>query len=75
MSILCAEVICAQEGAQLYTHFLFSLVVNNVLMAMLRLLTHSQLINQTIQLAYDCNKYALDECMAVRGIDLKDPRI
>lgn len=33
---------------------------------MLRLLTHSRPINQTIQLAYDHNKYALDECPAVK---------
>ncbi len=58
-----------------YTHTsCLSLVVNNVLMAILRLLTHSQPINQTIQLAYDHNKYALDECLAVRRIDPKLPR-
>lgn len=56
-----------RKRAQLHTHtFSFSVVINNVLMAILRLLTRSQPINQTIQLAYDHNKYALDECLAVQ---------
>lgn len=47
----------------------FSLVVNNVLVAILRLLTHSQPINQTIQLAYDHNKYAPDKFFCSREND------
>lgn len=47
------------------------LVVNNVPAAMLRLLTHSQPINQTIQRAYDHNKYARDECPAINEMRLK----
>lgn len=58
------------HSAQLYTHSSLSLVVNNVLMAILGLLTHSKPIHQTVQLAYDHNKYALDECLAVRTVDL-----
>lgn len=49
-----------------YTHTPspFSLVINNILMAMLCSLTHSQPIHQRVQLAYDHNKYAQDECSA-----------
>lgn len=50
----------------IHTHLLLLLVVNNVPMAILRLLTRSRPINQTIQLAYDHNKYTLDKCLAVR---------
>lgn len=52
-----------KRSALLYTHT-FSLVINNILMAMLCSLTHSQPIHQRVQLAYDHNKYAQDECSA-----------
>lgn len=48
---------CAHTHIDTHTHF--APVINNLLMAILRLVTHSQPINQTIQAAYDHNKYAL----------------
>jgi hypothetical protein len=43
-----------------HTNLYFSWVVNNVLMTILRLVTHSNTINHTIHPSYDCNKYAID---------------
>lgn len=66
---------CTHRNMHSATHTSsFSLVVNNVLMAILRLLTHSQPINQTIQLAYDHNKHPLDECLAVLRMNPLLPR-
>lgn len=55
-----------------HTPPLFSPVINIVLMAMLCSLTQSQPIHQTIQLAYDHNKYAQDLCSAAGR---KDPGV
>lgn len=71
---MCVAAVCTHAHrctvASTHASYCFP-VVNNVPVAMLRLLTHSRPINQTIQRAYDHNKYARDECPAAKEKRLK----